>query len=169
MSFLNETAPRPAHSPRPEPPVYGWFYLDFYMDKECGTMEASVPHVVIAEREFLIALDAEYLIKAALDCRISMVRPEQLDQWDEALLAQIDLCLLDVPLDATRITTRIERLIAAGVPLLFTTVGEIHINGVAGFEAIPVARKPYDGETLAALAKARLRQNPQPAVGTGQN
>lgn len=132
-------------------------------------MESSVPHVVIAEREFLIALDAEYLVKAALDCRMSMVRPEQLDQWDEAALAEIDLCLLDVPLDATRITARIERLIAARVPLLFTTVGEIHINGVAGFEAIPVARKPYDGEVLAALVKARLRQNPQPAGETGQN
>lgn len=169
MSFLNDTAPPPAHIPPPEPFVYGWFYMDFYMDKECGTMESSVPHVVIAEREFLIALDAEYLVKAALDCRISMVRPEQLDQWDDAALAQIDLCLLDVPLDATRITARIERLITAGVPLLFTAVGEIHVKGVAGFEAIPVARKPFDGETLAALAKARLRQKPQPAMETDQN
>ncbi|WP_439614784.1 hypothetical protein [Shinella sp.] len=132
-------------------------------------MEPSLPHILIAEREFLIALDAEYLIKAALDCRISLLRPEQLDQWDAAALGDIDLCLLDVPLDATRITARIERLIEARVPLLFTTVGEIHRDGVAGFEVIPVARKPYDGETLVALVKARLRERPQPREETDQN
>lgn len=127
-------------------------------------MESSLPHILIAEREFLIALDAEYLIKAALACRISLLRPEQLDEWDAAALADIDLCLLDVPLDATRITARIERLIDARVPLLFTTVGDIHVNGVEGFEVIPVARKPYDGETLGALVKGRLRPGPQPTA-----
>jgi DNA-binding response OmpR family regulator len=139
------------------------------MDEECGTMEPSIPHILIAEREFLIALDAEYLIKAALDCRISLLRPEQLDQLEAAALADIDLCLLDVPLDATRITARIERLIEARVPLLFTTVGEIHRNGVAGFEIVPVARKPYDGETLVALVRARLRQGRQPREEMDQN
>jgi DNA-binding response OmpR family regulator len=139
------------------------------MDEECGAMKPSLPHILIAEREFLIALDAEYLIKAALDCRISLLRPEQLDQLEAAALADIDLCLLDVPLDATRITARIERLIEARVPLLFTTVGEIHRNGVAGFEIVPVARKPYDGETLVALVRTRLRQGLQPREEADQN
>jgi DNA-binding response OmpR family regulator len=129
-------------------------------------MEDSSPHILIAEREFLIALDAEYLIKAALECRITLLRPEQLDEWDAAALADIDLCLLDVPLDAARITARIERLVEAQVPLLFTTVGDIHIGG---FETVPVARKPYDGETLAALVRARLRRGPQPSGTTDQN
>lgn len=132
-------------------------------------MEPSIPHILIAEREFLIALDAEYLIKAALDCRITLLRPEQLDQWDEAALADVDLCLLDVPLDATRIVARIERLVEAGVPLLLTTVADIHVGGVEGFEIIPVARKPYDGETLVALVRGRLRRRPQPAEELGQN
>ncbi|MCJ8054449.1 hypothetical protein GB928_009780 [Shinella curvata] len=131
-------------------------------------MEPSLPHVLIAEREFLIALDAEYLIKSAIDCRITLLRPEQLDQWDTAMLADIDLCLLDIPLDATRITARIERLIEARVPLLFTTVADIHVGGIAGFEVIPIARKPYEGETLAALVEGRLRQRPQPPE-TDQN
>ena len=42
-------------------------------------MEPSIPHILIAEREFLIALDAEYLIKSALECRITLLRPEQLE------------------------------------------------------------------------------------------
>jgi DNA-binding response OmpR family regulator len=139
------------------------------MDEECGTMEQSLPHIVIAEREFLIALDAEYLIKAALDCRITMLRPEQLDQFDTAALADVDLCLLDVPMDSSRVTARIERLIADGVPLLFTTVADIHANGVDGFEIVPIVRKPFDGETLVALVQSRLRQKPQPREGSDQN
>jgi len=132
-------------------------------------MEPFLPHIVIAEREFLIALDAEFLIKAALDCRITLLRPEQLDQWDSAALSGIDLCLLDVPLDATQITARIQRLIDARVPLLFTTVGGVDASGIEGFEVIPVARKPYDGEAIMALIKGRLRPAPQPPEAMDQN
>ena len=135
---------------------------------ECGTMDRSIPHIVIAEREFLIALDAEYLIKSALDCNVTLLRPEQLDEWDATALAGIDLCLLDVPLDATRITARINRLIEARVPLLFTTVADIHARGVENFEIVPIARKPYDGEALTKLVRGRLRQTPQPQE-TDQN
>ncbi|TAA57493.1 hypothetical protein [Shinella sp. JR1-6] len=132
-------------------------------------MNHSLPHILIAEREFLIALDAEYLIKAALNCRTTLLRPEQLDQWDTAALADVDLCLLDIPLDATLITERIERLVAKGVPLLFTTVGDIHRDGVEGFEVIPVVMKPHDAETLVVNVRKRLRPRPQPSQETDQN
>lgn len=132
-------------------------------------MDQPHPHILIAEREFLIALDAEFLIKSALVCRTTLVRPEQLDQWDSAALAGVDLCLLDVPLDATRITARVERLIAEGVPLLFTTVGELHRDGVEGFEVVPVVMKPHDAETLVSLVRARLRQESQPQQTSDQN
>lgn len=131
-------------------------------------MEPSRPHILIAEREFLIALEAEYLIKSAFDCRITLIRPEQLDQWDSAMLADIDLCLLDVPLDATQVTARVERLIEARVPLMFTTVADINAEDIQGFEVIPIARKPYEGEALIALVKRRLRRRPQPPE-TDQN
>lgn len=133
-------------------------------------MALFLPHILIAEREFLIALDAEYLIKSAFACRITLLRPEQLDQWDDAALADIDLCLLDVPLDATPITALVQRLADLRVPLLFTTLGDIHVDGVEGFEVIPIARKPYDGAALAGLVEGRLRHRPQPHDGaTDQN
>lgn len=132
-------------------------------------MEPFLPHILIAEREFLIALDAEYLIKAALDCRITLVRPDQLDQWDETALADVDLCLFTVPFDTARMRPRIERLLEAQVPLLFTMVADIHLLGVEGLEVIPVVRKPYDGETLVSLVRGQLRQRPQPSGRTDQN
>ena len=121
-------------------------------------MDPSIPHILIVEREFLIALDAEYLIKAAIECRTTLLRPEQLDQWDSAALADVDLCLLDVPREAAPAAARIARLVEARVPLLFTSLGDFHAEGVAGFEIIPVARKPFDGETLVALVGERLRR-----------
>ena len=121
-------------------------------------MGHSIPHIVIVEREFLIAYDAEYLIKAALECRTTLLRPEQLDQWDAAALADIDLCLLEVPFDATESIARIERLVEARVPLLLTSLSDIHPGGVDGFEIIPVLRKPYEEGALAAAVKERVRR-----------
>lgn len=123
-------------------------------------MDPSIPHILIADREFLIALDAEDLIKSALDCRTTLVRPEQLDRWDIAALADVDLCLLDVPMDAAQIGRRVERLVEARVPLLFTSLDDVYAEGVDGFEVVPIARKPYDGEALVALVRERLRQRP---------
>lgn len=125
-------------------------------------MNDPVPHLVIAEREFLIALDAEYMIKSALECRISIVRPEQLDAWDAAALSGIDLCLLDVPLDVSRVEALARRLREHDVPLLFTSVCEIHRNGVEGLAAVPVAMKPYETEAFIDLVKAGLERRKQP-------
>jgi hypothetical protein len=132
------------------------------MGEECAAMNDTLPHILIAEREFLIALDAEHLIKSALDCRISLLRPEQLADWSGEMLAKVDLCLLDVALDASKIRPEAERLIALGVPLLFTTVCEVHRGGVEGLEAIPVTMKPYDGDTLAAAVTSLLPPAGQP-------
>ena len=80
-------------------------------------MTPDLPHILIVEPEFLIALDAEYLIKAALDCRITLQRPEQVDHWDFPALAGIDLCLLDLPNEAGETVARIQRLVDAGETL----------------------------------------------------
>lgn len=126
-------------------------------------MDIDLPHILVAEREFLIALDAEYLLKSAINCRVTLLRPEQLDTWEPSALSEIDLCLLDVPLDTTTCAARIERLIAEGVPLIITTVSDLYQSGVEGFEIIPVVTKPFDGEALAEVVRGRLRKRPQPA------
>ena len=132
-------------------------------------MTPDLPHILIVEPEFLIALEAEYLIKAALDCRITLQRPEQVDRWDLSALADVDLCLLDLPIQTGQTIARIRRLVDAGVPLLLASLSETYREGLAGFEVIPVVTKPFDGETLVALVKARLRPRPQPLETADQN
>ena len=125
-------------------------------------MTPTLPHILIAEREFLIALDAEYLIKSAMDCRVSLIRPEQLDQWEAGAFADVDLCLLDVPVDASRIAGKVRRLQDHAVPVVFTTVSDIHRSGVERFGSVPVIMKPYDAHVLAETVAAHLRRRPEP-------
>lgn len=112
------------------------------MDEEYRAMDQSFPHIVIAEHEFLIALDAEYLIRSAIDCRTTLVRPEQLGQWNTSALADVDLCLIDVPLDMSGIAPAIQRLVDAGVPLLLTTVSEAHQRGSPASRRCPSPPNP---------------------------
>lgn len=115
------------------------------------------PQITIVEGEFLIALDAEYLIKSSLECQVSLVRIEQLDALEDRELKAIDLCLLDVPLDPSDALARARRLQDCGVRMLFTTVSEFHRHGVAGHEETPVVMKPFEGEKLVAAVRALLR------------
>lgn len=128
-------------------------------------MDPNLPHILIAEPEFLVGLDAEFLIKSAINCRTSIVRPEQLDLWDETALANVDLCLFDVPLAATDAMPRIARLSALEVPVLLTAISDPHGRGHGDLDAIPVVLKPYDGLILIALVRQRLRRPAQPLDG----
>ena len=113
-------------------------------------MTTSSPHILIVEDEFLIALDAEYLIATSLKCRISLLRPEQLDELGDEALRDYTLCLLDVPLDPKHAIARARRLRAAGVDIVFTTVSEAHRHGVDGVADAIVVMKPFDSDILLA-------------------
>lgn len=113
-------------------------------------MNSSSPHILVVEEEFLIALDAEYLIATSMDCRVSLLRPLQVDDLDNIDLAVFTLCLLDVPLEPARALGRARRLRAAGVTVIFTTVSEAHRHGVDGMPDAAVVMKPFDRDALLA-------------------
>ncbi|PTM97401.1 hypothetical protein [Mycoplana dimorpha] len=111
-------------------------------------MNKVLPHVGIVEQEYLIAVDAEFLIRQALDCRVSLIRPDQFDRWTDTDLSTLDICLLDVPFDPTQAIASGQRLRRLGRPILFTTVSEFHRRGIETFDGVPVVMKPYDGDKL---------------------
>ncbi|MCF3638962.1 hypothetical protein LXM94_03155 [Rhizobium sp. TRM95111] len=119
-------------------------------------MTKMQPRILIAEEEFLIAIDAEYLIKSAFDCSISLVRPEQLDGQDDEQLKTAALCLLDVPAEPASAVARAERLLALGVQVLLTTVSEFHCRGVPGLPDVQIVTKPYDAEKLLSAVRGML-------------
>lgn len=119
-------------------------------------MTDTNPHIAIVEEEFLIAVDAEYLIREKMACRTTLARPDQLARWTDRELSGLDLCLMDVPMRAERVLAIAQRLRALGKPLLFTSVSELHRHGIETFEGVPVIMKPYDGEHLLAVIAAML-------------
>ncbi|QRM53890.1 hypothetical protein [Sinorhizobium sp. BG8] len=133
-------------------------------------MNGSLPHILIVEGEYLIALDAEYQIKAAMDCRVSVMRLEQVDEQRDLDLRTVDLCLMDLPLDPSPALRRARRLLDLDVTMLFTTVCESHRAGVAGFEKIPIVMKPYNGDHLRdTVAEATKREGSKTPATRGQN
>ena len=113
-------------------------------------MNTTSPHILIEEEEFLIALDADYLIATALECRVSLLRPLQLDELEDPALGDYTLCLLDVPLDPKHAIERARRLRSAGVRVVFTTVSEAHRHGIDSMKDIVVVMKPFERDALLA-------------------
>ncbi|MDF1634385.1 hypothetical protein [Mycoplana sp. MJR14] len=126
-------------------------------------MSKAHPHVAIVEQEFLIAVDAEYLISEALDCRVTIAREDEMMRWTPSDLAALDLCLIDLPTEATGALALAARLEEIGVAFAFTSASDLHRSGAPAFEGVPVVMKPYDDVLLAVvrqmLADARCRQN----------
>lgn len=127
-------------------------------------MSKAHPHIAIVEQEFLIAVDAEYLISEALDCRVTIIREDEMNHWTPSDLAALDLYLIDLPNEATRALALAAQLKQIGVAFAFTSASDLHRRGVPAFEGVPVVMKPYDDGVLLAvvrqkLADVRCRQN----------
>ena len=127
-------------------------------------MSKAHPHIAIVEQEFLIAVDAQYLIGEALECRATIIRPDELERWATTDLPAFDFCLLDLPIEATPALAVASRLQTLGIPFAFTSVSELNRHGVTAFDDVPVIAKPYgDGVLLSVVGRmlpdARLRQN----------
>jgi CheY-like chemotaxis protein len=124
-----------------------------------GGAEARSPlaglRVLLVEDQFVIALDAEQLLKeaGATDIDIAATPAEA-----ERILATVrpDVALLDVNLGRVTSLTVAERLTTLGVPFIFATgYGDSQMIGEA-FRSVPVVRKPYSKQSLlAGLADAR--------------
>ena len=127
-------------------------------------MSKAYPHIAIVEQEFLIAIDAQYLIGEALECRVTIIRPDELERWATTDLPAFDLCVLDLPIEATRTLALASRLQGLGIPFAFTSVSERNGRAVSAFDDVPVITKPYGHGVLLSVVRhmlpdARPRQN----------
>jgi light-regulated signal transduction histidine kinase (bacteriophytochrome) len=124
-----------------------------------GDAETQSPlaglRVLLVEDQFVIALDAEQLLKEAGAAEIDIAAtPAEA----ERILASFrpDIALLDVNLGRVTSLGVAEKLTTLGVPFIFATgYGDSQMIGEA-FSSVPVVRKPYSKQTLLeGLAEAR--------------
>jgi CheY-like chemotaxis protein len=113
--------------------------------------------ILLVEDQFVIALDAEQLLKeaGATDIDIAATPAEA-----ERIIASVlpDVALLDVNLGRMTSLPVAEKLTTLGVPFIFATgYGDSQMIGEA-FRDVPVVRKPYTKQSLVAgLEDARRR------------
>lgn len=108
------------------------------------------PHLLVADPEYIIAMEAERILHELMDCEVTIINPHcSTDRlglnWSIYSLAMLDtgLCLGEIRVVA-------ELLQRHGIPVVFTTAHQAYTRGVPGFPTTPVIAKPYGPEQFAA-------------------
>lgn len=108
------------------------------------------PHLLVADPEYIIAMEAERILHELLDCDVTIVNP--LCNTDRLSLAwsSYKLVMLDTGLCLGEIRVIAELLQRQGISVVFTTAHQAYAHGVPGFPTTPVIAKPYGPEQFAA-------------------
>ncbi len=117
----------------------------------------SKPHFLVADPEYIIAMDAERILRELVDCDVTIVAHGVAESqgW-----GGYSLVILDTDFCCGHLRVLAELLQRQGTPVVFTTASQSMARGVPGFPNTPVVEKPYGAEQLAAavlplLADAR--------------
>lgn len=114
------------------------------------------PHILVAESEYLIAMEAERLLRDLLPCEVTIVNPASAAACAGIPWGEVTLALLDTGfrLDARR--AFVERVRQGGIPVVFTTANAAYMRGVPGFPGTPVLGKPFDAARFAEVIRPLL-------------
>lgn len=109
--------------------------------------------LLIAEKEYLISLDARQIVSSLVPCDVTIATMPELEQrlaegpWD---LAMIDIS--DEPEGNRR---NANMALAAGAGLVFLTGHSDLVHGIPGLDEWPVVIKPFtDATLLTAVSRA---------------
>jgi hypothetical protein len=122
-------------------------------ERRINTMLDRKLRLLIAEKEYLIAIDAGEIISGLLPCEVTICTLSELEQHLEG--DQWDLALIDVASDPETNTHRANMILSRGAGLVFLTGHSDLARGVPGLEEWPVATKPFSNAAfLAAVVRA---------------
>lgn len=117
-------------------------------------MPSITRHFLVIEQEYLIAMDAERILTAALDCVVFIAT---LGNFRDVLKEQrFDIVLLDIGAGPRPSPCDLAAILATGAKLVFTTADDDFAAGVPGFGTGPVLIKPYDEGQLVTLINLAL-------------
>lgn len=116
----------------------------------------TLPHILIADPEYIIAMEAECILRDLLPCEVTIVNPQNAADRANLSWTRYALVLLD-----TGFCCRESRLLAdllqrQGIPVVFTTANQAYVEGVPGFPTTAVIPKPYDVEQVANAVRPLL-------------
>jgi len=102
--------------------------------------------LLIAEKEYLIAIDARQIVSNLLPCDVTIATMLELEQ----MLGEgaWDLVLIDVVSDPESNRKNADKVLTAGAGLVFLTGHSDLARGVPGLSEWPVVIKPFTDVTL---------------------
>jgi CheY-like chemotaxis protein len=111
--------------------------------------------VLLLEDEFLIALDAEQILKE-LGARNVEIAANLADAEHRADQRRFDVALLDVNINGEMSFDLAHRLRQQGVPVVFATGYDLHDRGRAEADVAVYVNKPYTTEGLCDALRAAM-------------
>jgi DNA-binding response OmpR family regulator len=114
---------------------------------------------LIAEDEFLVALDAEAMLRALGAARIEVVGTFEAAQ-ERIDAEKFDVVILDVNLNGKMSFPLAQAATSRGMPVIFCTGYSLQSRPLTGFERGICVTKPYTRESLATALKAALEAKP---------
>jgi len=109
------------------------------------------PHVLVADPEYIIAMEAERILRELMDCNVTIINPHCSADRLGSSWTTYSLVLLDTGSCIGEIRVIAELLQRQGIPVVFTTAHQAYTKGVPGFPTTPVVAKPYGPEQFAAV------------------
>ena len=124
-------------------------------------LSLSGRHILVVEDEVLLAIDMEAALQAA---GAEVVGPAHgLDAAGRLLATfRVDAAVLDVDLRGEEVFPLADTLLAAGVPLVFTT-GHLEVDLPGRFAPAAHFAKPVDVARVIEAVSRAIRRNPVPA------
>jgi DNA-binding NarL/FixJ family response regulator len=108
--------------------------------------ESSGVRVLIIDPEYLVAMEAERILGEAVQCEVEIAMPHNYPLVLEK--AGFSVIVIDALLLGDGQGEAAKRLRAADAALVLTTLDD-GLDGIAGFEGVPVVSKPFIEEQLA--------------------
>ncbi|SON56166.1 hypothetical protein HDIA_2625 [Hartmannibacter diazotrophicus] len=122
-------------------------------------MRSSPFRCLVADDDYLVALEAQYILDQLLTCSVE-IRP--LDTLLSACVRSFDLILVGLGLTAGTVLEAIEQLIADNhTVIIATTFGEWP-SGTAIIGDVPVIGRPYEMEEMRGAIEDAVRRRLKP-------
>lgn len=110
----------------------------------------SKPHFLVADPEYIIAMEAERILHDLVDCDVTIINPHCASECGSLGWTSYTLVMLDTGFCLGEIRVIAELLQRQGIPVVFTTANQPFARGVPGFPTTPVIVKPYGPAQFAA-------------------
>ena len=125
-------------------------------------MPLSGLNILVVEDEYLIALDAEHMLRGAGASDVVICSHSE---FAETLRSRkFDIALVDTGPDTSHVEADIALARQAGARIAFTTSDIELVAGMAGHEGVRFIAKPYDDRHLNALVEI-VRDNRNETAG----